>query len=310
MLPTKIYFSDFWSGFDVYDNFILNRLRDYDILVDSQPDILFYSSYGKHHLKYNNCVKVYFTGENDVPDFNYCDYAISFHPIVFEDRHLRFPLYLLYDQCYESIRNKTAIPSELSNRKFCNFVYSNSKLADPFRAYFFYQLSKYKKVDSGGKLLNNIGGAVNDKQSFIKDYKFTIAFENSSISGYTTEKIVEPMSVNSIPIYWGNPNVDIDFNEKSFVWVKDKSSVNEIIDYIVYLDERDDEYLNKLSEPWLTDEQRKKNWGLLFSSFLGNIIDQKLSGKRTTDYGYVKLIREKRQPLLNRFFISLNSIKK
>ncbi len=56
---------------------------------------------------------------------------------------------------------------------------------------FFLKISKYKKVDSGGLALNNIGYIVKNKLEFIKDYKFTIAFENSSYSGYTTEKITD-----------------------------------------------------------------------------------------------------------------------
>ena len=65
--------------------------------------------------------------------------------------------------------------------------------------------------------LNNVGGPVKNKIDFIMDHKFTIAFENSSYPGYTTEKIFEPMLVNSIPLYWGNPLVDRDFNTKSFL---------------------------------------------------------------------------------------------
>ena len=41
---------------------------------------------------------------------------------------------------------------------------------------------------------------------------FTIAFKNDSYPGYTTEKIYEPMYVNSLPIYSGNPLVYRDFN--------------------------------------------------------------------------------------------------
>ena len=79
---------------------------------------------------------------------------------------------------------------ELGDKKFCNFVYSNSGNCDPIREAFFHQLCKYKKVDSGGKYLNNIGKAVGDKLQFIKDYKFTIAFENSSCSGLYYRKII------------------------------------------------------------------------------------------------------------------------
>ena len=46
-------------------------------------------------INYPNAVKIYFTGENDVPDFNLADYALGFHYIDFGDRYLRFPLYLL-----------------------------------------------------------------------------------------------------------------------------------------------------------------------------------------------------------------------
>lgn len=301
----KIFFSDFWEGFNNTDNFIFNNLKRIreDIVFDSNPDFLFYSSQGSKYTSFKNCVRVYYTGENDVPNFNNCDYAMSFHPIDFGDRHLRFPLYLLYDNCFEQIRREKNVSLELANRKFCNFVYSNSKLADPFREYFFHELSKYKKIDSGGRLLNNVGTLVADKKSFIQNYKFTIAFENSSVKGYTTEKIIEPMVMNSMPIYWGNPQVNLDFNEDSFVWIKEKSKIKEMIDYIVFLDENADEYLNKLSLPWLTQEQAQKDWIQELMSFLDNIVSQSpLLAKRTTDYGYVRLVRSKDATLPQRFF--------
>lgn len=301
MQTIKVYFTDFWKGFDPNNNFITDKISGINIVVDPNPDFLFYSSHGNEHLKFSNCIKIYFTGENDVPDFNYCDYGISFHPINFGDRHLRFPLYLLYGDYYERIKKNHPVLPEWTDRKFCNFVYSNSTLADPFRESFFHELSKYKTIDSGGRFLNNIGKPVADKISFIQEYKFTIAFENSSINGYTTEKIIEPMRVNSMPIYWGNPQVDLDFNEESFVWIKDKSKIREIIDYIVFLDENDKEYINKLSLPWLTREQTQKNWDEIFSFFITNIISQTpQEATRITNYGYAQLIRNKETSLIKR----------
>jgi hypothetical protein len=106
-------------------------------------------------------------------------------------------------------------------------------------------------------LFNNIGGCVSDKKNFISNYKFTIAIENSSVNGYTTEKIVEPMSVNSIPIYWGNRNVGLDFNLESFINIKDDSdqAINEAIERIKFLDNNDNEYINMLSKQWVLPEQ-------------------------------------------------------
>lgn len=293
MKSLEIDFVDFWKGFNRYDNFITQRLsKYYEIEISKNPDYVFYSTFGFKHLGYKNAIKIYYTGENDVPDFNFCDYAIGFQPIIFDDRYLRFPLYLLYNSYYELKRKK--IEESLLNRKFCNFIYSNSMYSTPLREQFFLQLSKYKKVDSGGRLLNNIGGPVEDKLNFIKDYKFTIAFENSSISGYTTEKLLEPMAANSLPIYWGNPNVYLDFNPDSFLNIQDFPSFAEAIDEIIRLDTDDKAYLHKLSIPWQTIEQSSKNWEDEISSFLCNIFDQsKTNAIRRTNYGYAVMKKYK-----------------
>ena len=123
---------------------------------------------------------------------------------------------------------------------------------------FFHKLSKYKKVDSGGSLFNNIGYEVNGKGIFQAQYKFTIAYENNAYRpqwiGYTTEKIMQPMTVNSMPIYWGNPRIDLEFNTNSFVNFYDFKSEDDMIDYIIDLDKNDDKYYKKLQTSWLNND--------------------------------------------------------
>ncbi len=283
----KIKFVDFWKNFNPEENYFFHFLsKHFDVVLSDNPDYCFFSVYGYDHLKYKNCVKILFTGENMVPDFNFCDYALGFHFIDFDDRYMRFPLYLIYDG-FEELKNTKNIDKSLSDRKFCNFVYSNNVNADPFRNYFFEELSKYKKVDSGGRYKNNIGGPVDDKIEFIKDYKFTFAIENSSSPGYTTEKIMEPMRVNSIPIYYGNTKVDCDFNPKSFIWVKEKSQIKEIIDEIIRLDQDDDAYLEKLKVPWLNSEQKLKQWDKNLLNFFDHIFSKDIEEvKRIPQYGF------------------------
>ncbi|WP_416171499.1 glycosyltransferase family 10 domain-containing protein [Algoriphagus boritolerans] len=75
-------------------------------------------------------------------------------------------------------------------KKFCCFLASNERAKE--RIEFFKKLSQYKQVDSGGIVHNNLGFRVSDKMKFIKDYKFIVAFENSSYPGYITEKIWHP----------------------------------------------------------------------------------------------------------------------
>lgn len=132
-------------------------------------------------------------------------------------------------------------------------VVSNEKATE--RIEFFNRLSKYKKVDSGGRFMNNIGGAVASKMNFIRDYKFVISFENSASPGYTTEKLIEPMLVNSIPIYWGNSVVGKDFNTDSFLNIADTNSFDEAIEKIINLDKDHDKYLALAAQPWFHNNE-------------------------------------------------------
>ena len=312
MKQIKIYFEDFWPDFNSEDNFIIKILRqEYKVILDENPDYLFFSVYAYNHLKYRNCIKIFYSAENIEPDFNLCDYAIAFQHLNAGDRYLRHPLYV--DSGFEKIENKHFETDKVLNRKFCNFVYSNSKWVDPIRELFFNKLSKYKKVDSGGRYLNNIGGPVADKIDFIKDYKFTIAFENSSLSGYTTEKLVDPMTVNSMPIYWGNPDIHLDFNKESIIFVNNYSTLDEAIEEVIRLDKNDEAYIEKLSKPW-HNGMPYSDWQSQLLSFLKNIFEQKISeAKRTTAYGFVRTYRRKQETmgwLFNRKIMRLTILNK
>ena len=188
-------------------------------------------------------------GENFRPDFSECDYAFSYDFIEDNPRHFRLPLYALYDDVELLTLNKPSIDEiTKSKKKFCCFIVSNKYC--PERNHFFKKLSKYKKVDSGGRYLNNIGGPVRDKIDFLKDYKFTIAFENSSFPGYVTEKPFEAMLVHTIPIYWGSPLVSKDFNTRSFINYHDFRNDEEVIQRIIEIDSYPEEYKTLLSEPY------------------------------------------------------------
>ena len=249
----KINFSDFWGGFDKTNNYFYNLLKEeFDIEISNNPDYLFFSVFGNHHQNYN-CMKIFYTGENVAPPLGYCQYSFSFDYLD-DSRNYRLPHYLLYDGYYELVRPKIIVES-MSRRKFCNFVASNGNCQE--RNTFVSQLSKYKKVDSGGRWMNNIGGPVSDKRKFQSEYKFSVAFENNAYRpqypGYTTEKIMEPMTVNSIPLYWGNPLIYKEFNTKSFVNFYDFNSEKDMIEYIIELDKNENKYLEMLNQSWFIE---------------------------------------------------------
>lgn len=255
---------------------ILSKL--YNIEFSDEPDYVIYSPFGDEHLKYFNAVKIFYTGECVSPDFNECDYAIGFDYIDFSDRYLRYPLWLRRDdELNKMMESKHLnVTDTMAEREFCSFVVSNSD-ADVFRDKLFETLLGYKSVDSGGRYRNNIGmpNGVEDKLVFQSKHKFSIACENASYPGYTTEKIMEAFAAGTVPIYWGDPLVAECFNEKSFINCHNFSSINEIVKEVIRIDNDDDAYINMLKTPALIDT----NDGYLgqreiIIDFFKNIFDQ------------------------------------
>lgn len=297
MKSLKIKFVDFYGGFNPYDNFIINILKEnYEVIVTDSPDYLFFSVFGYSHLKYD-CIKIMFVGENIVPDFNLCDYAMGFDFLDFGDRYMRLPLFMLWNNFKKLSVVKDFTPEVLLSRKFCSIVVSNMQVSNPIRERFFRLLSEYKQVDSGGRLWNNIGGPVEDKLKFISGYKFNIAFENSSVRGYTTEKIMDAMVANTLPIYWGNPWVGRDFNERSFVNVNSFSYLEEAVEHIVELDNDDELYLKKMKEPWVNDSSIF-DWENKLAEFLTHIVEKPQTEARyLVDDGMQKLYKQNMKTL-------------
>ena len=293
MKKIKIRFDGMGGNFNVNNNFIINILeKRYIVEISDKPNFLFYSVNSKDYLKYN-CVRIFYTAENLVPDFNICDYAIGFHNIQFSDRYIRYPLYLVdgfiaYDgdnyisDLNLALHKHENIETSLKNKTdFCSFVYSNAEAAN-CRLAMFEALSAYKTVNSGGRYMNNIERAIDSKLEFQSKHKFVIAFENTSTPGYTTEKIVHAFAAGAIPIYWGNPEITKEFNPGSFINCHDygltEKGESEIIARIVAevkkIDNNDDLYLKMLSTPAFTKENDVVKQQKAFEDFLFNIFDQ------------------------------------
>ncbi len=160
----KVNFVDFWRVFDKTYNLIWNLMaRKYDLEISEDPDILFYSYFGQEFKKYS-CTRVMFQGENFRPNFKECDFAFSFDLEPDNPRNFRLPLYVLYDDVNKLLAAKDPEKIAASKSGFCAFVVSNRYSEK--RLDFFKKLSEYRKVDSGGKVLNNVGGPVPNKIDF------------------------------------------------------------------------------------------------------------------------------------------------
>jgi hypothetical protein len=278
MSRITVAFCDWWEmeygggTFDFNDNFLVNTLKmhsgaEIKIVEPSQtPDILFYSIFGRNSGHYSARRKVFFTGEA-VSHRTDADFNITFD--ASNAINTRLPLWVccldetvLNESLRRQQRRQTNTDASCDNsrrEKFCSYIASHPGF-DPRRNAFVQLLSaKYKRVDCGGRDLNNIGGVVplginaSGKIEHNKQYKFAIAFENRNYAGYVTEKIYDVYKSGCIPIYWGTPDVVQDFNPSTFINANDFPDFDALIEHIRRVDCDDELYASYFKEPILTD---------------------------------------------------------
>lgn len=274
----KIFFSDLFPRCENFFRWLLPQRFDLEITSEN-PDIVIFSDFGNSHRRFDRAKKVYYTGENIRPDFSQCDYALTFDYLD-DPRHYRLPLFVIENHSrwqeygciasFDAITNPRPPPDRIAETKtkFCNFIVSNPNC--PIRDEFFKKLSLYKKVDSAGSHLNNLGYTLpkepekffSAKLEFQKPYKFSIAFENSSHPGYLTEKILDPMYVHSIPLYWGDPLAHLDFNPKSFVNSAAFKDIDSMVNWIIQIDLNQELYFKYLEQPYLHRNEMSGVWNL------------------------------------------------
>ncbi|KAK5581056.1 hypothetical protein RB653_001084 [Dictyostelium firmibasis] len=130
------------------------------------------------------------------------------------------------------------------------------------------ELMKYITVDSYGSCLNNMPTSdflkrssedpFNRKRNFIVRYKFTIVFENSICKDYVSEKVLDALAGGSVPVYMGHLNTLKYLPYKSFIFVGDFDSIEDLANYLKYLDQNQEEY-NKY-QIWRTNENAIEQW--------------------------------------------------
>lgn len=268
----KIGFSDFWGELIPDDNYFYNLLSmRYNVEIDNEnPEYLFYTVYSDNHKKYdmNKVIKILYTGENYRPDYTECHYSFSFDYLD-DPRNYRLPLWAIifnwFDRPYRDERDQAYLHpiQDFLNKKipiknkFCSFIASKpmGKRLD-----FVPKLYRYKPIDCAGRIYNNVPlvpgrGDQIYKINFLKDYKFNVAFENSSYPGYCTEKIINSMFAGCIPIYWGDPKVTQDFNSDSFLNWHEFQSDEAFIEQIIKVDNDSKLYDEIINQPWFKDNR-------------------------------------------------------
>jgi len=286
----RVGFSCMWDGFNPEYNMFTLMLEAAGVgkVVGtefngsgSSVDVLIFGPFGNSWEAVDRKIpKIHFTGENTGP-VERDDVVLNLgfrHVDMNEGKYLRLPLWMLeinwFNADAERIQNPKPLPidrccrvfpEEIARKtKFCAFVVSNPCQA--MRNQAFQWLSTYKPIDSAGRLYNNMGdglfaglgggGGELRKHEFLKDYKFSLSYENAEAPGYTTEKWLHAKAAGCIPIYWGDPKVERDFDMDGCIDARDLKTPAELIEAVKAVDTDASVWLKKMSRPALDEVRR------------------------------------------------------
>jgi GR25 family glycosyltransferase involved in LPS biosynthesis len=263
----RVAFAFMWDDFQPRHNFFMYLLSWVGsqngikvVLDEEKPQVVFCGPFSEKTVdRWPDVHRVYFTGENSPPDKS------AFLNIGFryelDANYIRLPLWILEVNWWGADVDKIANPRPVplnsalkvdpaildSKQKFCAFVATNPSNGN--RNLAFHILNAWAKesgrggVDSGGRLFTNLpegplpagrggGGGELIKVDFYKKYKFVLTFENSSSPGYTTEKLFHAKVAGAVPIYWGDPFVDRDFDSAGFINANKISKPEDLINLV------------------------------------------------------------------------------
>ena len=277
----------FWGFWDtdevIFEHYFKNSHRflwlKYDVRVTTDlnlANVVFCSVFGNgppgsYPPPRTGAPKIMLVHENTPPGstwFDVFDHIISFSPtLTYKPNHYRIPYWVYrfyeHDLTLDKLqkRNNTNADELFESRRFCNFVYSNPFF---FRREFAHKLSSYRQVDFGGKVDHNISeqesqeifpsalgsAGLVQKTRWLSKYRFTIAFENSSTEGYTTEKILDAFVANTIPLYWGNLRIKQDgFNPGAFLNYFESPGDERFVGRVKAVDGDRNAYMEMINQP-------------------------------------------------------------
>jgi len=285
----------------------VDATRFVEVPLEEAEYVLFSPFSPDHHAANPETIKILISGENMCPDFNACDYAISSEFLELGDRHLRMPVYSMFEAAKGLISRAPLSQIGLENKtNFCNFIYSNARWADPFREKFFHTLDNVSPVVSAGRFLQNdtrLSGNEHGtdwgvtKRKMVESFRFTIAIENSEHPGYVTEKITDALLCNTIPIYWGDPRVLEEFDTEAFIHLRDFTTLEDAVAEIQRIDADPSRMLNMMNAPVFSGGIDRTALHLNAArEFFEAIFDQPLANaRRRPRHGWVQSMESKRR---------------
>ena len=254
--------TDFLPGTDMSSDSIVRALASGTPELDrdvASADLVLYSVFGSRH-RVARGTTVSWNGEPWIRESQPAHWSIDWRHLA-RPNHLHLPFWAksLMSQglADDSTGDSTGDPA----LRFCNFIYSNASCG--MRNAFFQMLDAREPVDALGVVHHNadhpgLAGRKApsywiSKRAVLSEYRFTIAFESEEHVGYTTEKLTDAWLGDSIPIYWGNPAVTLDFPVGSYLSLYEAGSMARLVEMVLEAHHAPDRYeALRLANPFRT----------------------------------------------------------
>ena len=229
--------SNFWGGFDFHNedrsnspfsDFLFQGLEGSDVHVgsvfghSSKPYDLVFSGENTRKFRHDGAHFVFkdqLKGKTGKADW-FIGVPESPHP-----RALHLPLYFCYWAGYRHLHGPKS-PSPPAKQFGLTVTIGNFKNGGltARRAALAHQLSHFIPIHANRAVQRDapkdskvIYHDVPDKMDFISRFSHHLCFENSSTTGYLTEKIFDPIYVGSVPVYAGDPMASKWIHKDAFI---------------------------------------------------------------------------------------------
>ena len=232
----------------------------------------------KHNIEYfsEKAVNIIISGENYTSTYKY-DISIS----TLKHFNSHFNIYLPF--MYMSLKEHTLSiePTDyIKNKtKFCAYMYSYD---NQHRVHYFNLFNNYKPVNALGKSCNNTEITsfrnkydqnmtyLDEAVELYTDYKFVLAIENRMEDGYITEKIINPLISNCIPVYWGSDKIFDFINKDRFIYALDYDDTN-LMNKIKEIDENENMFNEIIRQPIYCKDKTPESVFICFNQQIGEL---------------------------------------
>lgn len=231
----RIYFADFWNGFNPEKSNIGYAIRQVfpEAIYLTEPtevDMCVFSVFGNQHASIEARHRISYQGEPGPSTIDSTDLAIGFdYPK--NAKEFRCPIWKLglyenhdYDvsRLVKYTQPRVSRWSHPPNTTPIGAVYSNPR---GFRCEVIPLLAQYGLCASYGNFYRTHLPTINDKEWLVQQHPFHLSFEALQREGYVSEKLKDALLNDSLPFYWGDRRgASEDFNPEAFF---DLSSLSE-----------------------------------------------------------------------------------